>query len=459
MTKKGTYYITTLGCPKNQADSREMERDLTARGLVPVSDPSLADYHIINTCAFINDAKSETIDTLLEAAAYRKDHRPSQKLVLAGCFSEKYKSVITEELPEADIHFGTGHYGNVSEILFTQNPAFFRSSTGYPEPAPLFSPEQVRNSGVRLLHHGNPYAPLKISDGCSRSCAFCAIPFIRGKFHSLPEEKILKEVDLLTKEGVREILIVSQDTASFADGDPLKLADLIEKTAEKPDVSWIRLMYLYPDAKSRKLLEEIHRRNITKVVPYLESPVQHVSQRMLKKMGRSGDYQWLKDYFTMARDLWPDLEIRTAFLVGYPGETEDDAEELHRFLDDIAPEKLAFFAYSPEEETPAGTAIEKGELELIPEDTVNHRIQDLRSHFLKLLTKHHEKRVDRVYTCMVDEVTPEIIYARRGQDAPEADEQVQIETKDLKRIPVPGELIQVKITGFYEFDMTGIITG
>jgi ribosomal protein S12 methylthiotransferase len=445
MKKKGTYYVTTLGCPKNQADSREMERNLTARGLIPVTDPSEADYHIINSCAFISDAKTETIDTLLDADQYRKEHIPDQKIVLAGCFSQKYESVITHELPEADIHFGTGRYHQISEILSSHNPEFFVT-------------DPVNFSGVTLISSTAPHAPLKISDGCSRGCTFCAIPGIRGPFRSLDEAAIIKEAHLLSSENVREILIVSQDTSSYGGRDEMLLADLIEKISDVEGISWIRLMYLYPDLKSGKLLEELHRRSITKIVPYLESPVQHASPKMLKAMGRSGDYEWLKGYFSRARSLWPELEIRTSFLIGYPGESEEDIEYLHRFLDDVRPEKLAFFAYSPEEETPAYTEIINKRIEMPDESLVSHRISEIRSHYLSILSEHQKNRVDKIYQCMIDEITPDTIYARRPQDAPEADEQIQIETGSETRSNLKiGDIVPVKITGFYEFDMTGII--
>lgn len=430
-----TFYITTLGCPKNQADSREMERSLLRRGLSPAATPESADFHLINSCSFIESARVETIQVALEAAEL-KDGKPGQKLILAGCFAERYATAVRDELPEVDFSFGTGLYHRAGELVADR--------FGLPQ---TLSAREAPALGQRIaLRQGRPYAPIKISDGCNRGCAFCAIPQFRGPFRDIARESILEEARLLAAEGVRELCLVSQDTNNYGAG-PEALVDLLGGMEEISGLEWLRLLYLYPDPRTEQLLQKIAASGLKKITPYLETPVQHVSARVLKNMRRYGSYERFSDLFQMARSLFPGLEIRTSFLIGFPGEEDEDVDLLARFVQEARPEKLALFSYSLEEETP-GFALG----DAIPDTVKAERINRVRNAHLALLKELHRERVGRVYQCIVDEITPEHVLARRAQDAPEIDEAVFLpRTTECQA----GDILTVEISGFYEYDMSG----
>ena len=430
-----TFYITTLGCPKNQADSRAMEDSLVAQGYTGVEAPEEADLHLINSCAFVEEARLETIETVFEAAAL-KQSRVGQKLVLAGCFAERYAKEVRLEMPEVDFSFGTGRYENAGSMVheafsgewsLAHATSSVRVPVGRPAPVSL---------------------PVKISEGCDRTCAFCAIPQFRGAFRDRSAADITAEVRKLTEQGVREVCLVSQDTNAYG-GRPDRFVALLEDLHEVEDLAWIRLLYLYPDNRTEKLLRAIGKRNLPKLVPYFEAPVQHTSPRMLRAMRRAGSHEYFLDLFAIARDVWPDTEVRTTFLLGFPGEEEEDVEDLLRFLGEAKPEKLALFPYSPE----AGTA---GALltQSVNPDLAAQRINRVREAHLALLRQIHRWRLGRVYDCLIEEVGRQVI-GRRAQDAPEADEVVYLEDADHCRV---GDILRVRISGFFEYDMTAVPT-
>ncbi len=434
-----TFYITTLGCPKNEADSRAMERSMRRRGFRPVDDAPEADVHLINSCTFIQSAKEETIQTVLDAADIKKEHG-GQTLVLAGCFAQRYEQAIPGELPEIDFSFGTGLYHRAGELVadYLGPRAPLTLAAG---PAPDFA----------VPRRGRAFAPVKISDGCDRGCAFCAIPLFRGKFASTAPDEILGECRTLASEGVREICLVSQDTNAYGGGRPEALLDLMEKIQAIEDLRWIRPLYLYPDARTEKIVRGITDRGLSKVVPYLESPVQHVAPGVLRAMRRYGDYERFRDFFALARELRPGLEIRTSFLLGFPGETPADVDLVLRFIEETRPEKLALFAYSPEEGTPGADLAQT-----VTETEAVRRVNLVRETHLRVLREIQRSRVGQVYSCMVDEVGPDGVTARRAQDAPEVDEVVFL-PPDTDRSP--GDIFLVEITGFMEYDMTGLPVG
>ncbi len=451
-----SFYITTLGCPKNQADSREMERSLVRRGFVRARSSEECDYHLINSCSFIESAREETIRTVLDAADLKRE-RADQKLILAGCFSERYATAVRDELPEVDLSFGTGMYHRAGEILSDRfgAPAELRGDSA-PGAGELIAAahEEGGRSGT--------YAAVKISDGCDRGCAFCAIPNFRGAFQDNPRESILDECrQLVQHEGVRELCLVSQDTNRYG-GKVDVLLDLLEDLhgADYASLAWIRLLYLYPDPRTAQILRGIHERGLGlaaggRIVPYLESPVQHVSSKVLRAMRRYGDADRFADLFGLARELFPDLEIRTSFLLGFPGEVQEDVDALIDFIHRVRPEKLALFAYSQEEGTPGFdlgdpvSAADKAD-----------RVNAVRQEHLDVLKDLHVSRRGQRYRCLVDGADGVNWILRRPQDAPEVDEVVFVERADAGISEVrPGELLDVEITGFYEYDMTGRIAG
>jgi len=429
------FYITTLGCPKNQADTREMERSLISSGYAPSGSAEEADFHLINSCAFIHAAREETIATVLDAAQIKRT-KPGQKLILAGCFSQRYEKEIRDDLPEVDLSFGTGLYDRTGAIL----------SEHFGSPVSILKSTEIPSALAGVLRSaGRPYAPVKIAEGCNRTCAFCAIPSFRGKGRDISTQEILEECRSLAAEGVREVCLVSQDTNSY--GKKVEdLSDLVSRIEEIDGIEWIRLLYLYPDEKTRKLIGLL--KNRAKLAPYLESPIQHASRKMLRAMNRAGSYESFQDLFSYARAEIPGLEIRTSILVGFPGETEDDIEVCARFIQETKPEKLALFSYSPEEGTSA-FALKSS----VSSREAARRVNFLREEHLKVLSEIHRARVGKTYRCLVDEIQGDSILARRFQDAPEVDEAVFL-PKDLK--VKAGDILDVEITSFFEYDMTGV---
>lgn len=445
-----TFYITTLGCQKNVADSREMERSMLLEGFVAAEDAPSADFHLINTCSFIDSARQQTIETVFEAIDVKemaKSKTDGQKLVVIGCFTERYHDAVKQEWPEVDFSFGTGLYHRAGALIREQ----FRMPR--PHDSQISSPFELIKRRNRY-----PYAPVKIADGCDRKCAFCAIPQFRGSFRTRTIDDVVAECQELTETGIREICLVSQDTNSFGN-KPEVLVDLIEELNQIDQLRWIRLLYLYPDKKTERILRLLAERGLnqfasghSKLVPYLESPVQHVSASILKAMNRFGDGNYFRDLFAMARQLFPKLEIRTSFLLGFPGETLADIDMIHRFIEDTRIEKVALFAYSQEEGTSGYDLADRPDIQLTKEC-----INEVRQTHLKVLSEIHLNRVGQTYDCMVDEVHGKEMFVRRPQDAPEVDENVVIgfEYRHGIKLPKPGDSMKVEITGFFEYDMEG----
>lgn len=409
-----------------------MERSLQKEGFAPAVSAEKAELHLINSCAFIEEARLETIRTVLDAAQLKGR---KQKLILVGCFSERYAAAVSKDLPEVDFSFGTGRYAEAGRLL--------REKFGAPRAS-----SAVNISGLSIERAGLPYAPVKISDGCDRTCSFCAIPQFRGGFRSTPLEEILAEARDLVQRGVREICLVSQDSNAYG-GKPESYLELLERLHEVEGLSWIRMLYMYPDKKTEKILRGIMDRSLPKLVPYLESPVQHASAKVLKSMRRAGDPAFFADLFNLAREAIPGAEVRTSMLLGFPGETEEDIDQVIRFLEDGRPEKLALFSYSPEEGT---TGAEMADI-VDPAETAE-RINRVREHHRSLASAFAADLVGQNFLCMVDEAEGNELIVRRPQDAPEVDGVVYIENSRLMR---PGELVNVQITGFTDFDLTGML--
>ncbi len=431
-----SYYITTLGCPKNIADSLHMEESLQKEGLIPSDSSHHSDFHLINTCTFITTATEETIDTILSAAKVKKKRK--QKLVVVGCFAERYPDAIRDDIPEVDLCFGTGKYKEAGNILRKHFPTSFSTASEINE-------EIKSRESLFKKKHKKPYSFIKVSDGCNRGCHFCIIPSLRGEFRDSSPETVLLDIKNSVNLGSKEICLVSQDTV-FYGKDTDKLKNLIQDISEIEGVKIIRPLYLYPDKKTYKLLDLFLENK--KIAPYFESPIQHVSQSVLKSMNRTGSLPFFKDLFFKARSV-KDLEIRTSLIIGYPGETSKDIDEILDFIEDVKPEKLALFSFSPQEGTHAHTLTET-----VSESEKSHRINLIRELYLKKLEDSHLSRIDKEFGAIVDEVSGEEAIVRRFQDAPEIDEVVYCKPDSLK----PGMIGKVKITSFLEYDMVGIFT-
>lgn len=415
-----------------------MHHSLLEEGFSPAQTPEESDFHLINTCTFIRSATEETIQTILGAAHAKKQE--GQKLVVVGCFAERYPKDISAEIPEVDLVFGTGKYSQAGRII---REAFRRD----------FSPLQKTEFNSDLIermklspgieNYSKPYAYVKVSDGCNRGCAFCIIPSLRGKFVDSPLEEILRDTRRAVSAGAKEICLVSQDTVYYGK-DSDKLLDMIRSVSEVEGLEILRLLYLYPDKKAEKILRLMGE--IPKIAPYLESPLQHVSERVLKSMNRSGGYSSFRDLYSLAREVRPDLEIRTSFILGFPGETGEDVDEILRFVEETRPEKLNLFAYSPQDGTKGAEVAQT-----VSEKEKAKRINLIREAHLKILQEIHESRIGKEYIAIVDGIEDGTAVVRRLQDAPEIDEVVYVEDPSLK----PGTIGKVKVESFYEYDMMG----
>ncbi len=413
-----------------------MHHSLLKEGLLPAASPDASDFHLINTCTFIQEATKETIQVIMDSVEVKK--KTNQKLVVVGCFAERAGKEISEDIPEVDLHFGTGKYSEAGSLLRKAFPLDFKELQEFNE---SLLERLIESRGIE--NYSKPYAFVKISDGCNRGCAFCIIPNLRGSYRDSPKDQVLEDTKRAIRAGAKEICLVSQDTVYYGK-DSNRLIDLIETIAELPELPLLRLLYLYPDKRTEKLLDLYQR--FPKIAPYLESPLQHISEKVLRSMNRSGSYSFFKDLFSKARELKPNLEIRTSFILGFPGETMDDVEEILRFIQDVKPEKVNLFPYSPQDGT-------KGfELPGKPKDKeIARRVNLVRDTYLETLKDIHQSRIGKIYDAVVDEITEDGAVVRRFQDAPEIDEVVFTEAKGLK----VGDFGKVKIDSFFELDMAG----
>lgn len=429
--KVKSFHITTLGCPKNIADSTHMYSSLIGEGLIEEENPEKADFHLINTCTFIKSATEETIETILNAGKIKR--KENQKLVVVGCFAERYPNEIKSDMPEVDLVFGTGKYSEAGKIIRDQFPEEFEN---------LKEINSYLQNREIFPKNNKPYSYVKVSDGCNRGCHFCIIPNLRGNFKDAKEDQIIEDSKKAILSGSKEICIVSQDTV-FYGKDTDKLKSILNQITEIDGLEILRLLYLYPDKKTFNLLDILLENK--KIAPYLESPIQHVSEKVLKSMNRTGSYSFFKELFSKARER-EGLEIRTSIILGYPGEKPEDVDLVLKFIEDVKPEKLALFAFSPQE----GTEAFKLKSDVSKKEAAR-RVNLVRETHLEVLKEIHLNRIGKIYSCIIDEIEDGKAIGRRFQDAPEIDEVVFIDNKDLKM----GQIGKVKIGSFSEYDMDG----
>ncbi len=336
--------FVSLGCDKNLVDSEVMIGLLGKKGFSFTDDETEADVIVINTCCFINDAKEESINTILEMAEYRKSGS-CKALIVAGCLAQRYKQEIVDEIPEVDAVLGTTTYDaiveTVEKVLEGQKELHF-------EDIDRLVPEQ---EGARALTTGGHYAYLKIAEGCDKHCTYCIIPKVRGNYRSVPMEQLLKEARELAEGGVKELILVAQETTLYGKDiyGEKKLPELLKKLAEIGGIQWIRVLYCYPEEITEELIQVM--RDEPKICHYLDLPIQHASDRILKRMGRRTTRADLHHIIGRLREEIPDICLRTTLITGFPGETREDHEELMRFVDDCEFDRLGVFTYSPEEDT------------------------------------------------------------------------------------------------------------
>lgn len=440
MKNKKILFIS-LGCDKNLVDSEVMLGILADRGFEMTDTEVDADIIIINTCCFINDAKEESINTILEMAEYKKTG-PCKALIVTGCLAQRYKQEIVDEIPEVDAVIGTSKY---DEIFDAVDQAL--KGSHFLDVDDLDRLPSV--PGKRILTTGGHYAHLKIAEGCDKHCTYCIIPKIRGNYRSVPMEQLLAEAASLAEQGVKELILVAQETTLY--GMDLygkkSLHILLQELAKIKGIRWIRILYCYPEEIYPELIETI--KNEKKVCHYLDIPIQHASDAILKRMGRRTTKAQLKETVSLLRKEIPDIVLRTTLIAGFPGETQEQHEELMEFVDEMEFERLGVFTYSPEENTPAASMPDQ-----IPEEVKEER----RDAILELQQEiAFDKAADMVgrtlYAMIEGKVADEPAYvARTYADSPDIDGYVFVNTGEML---MSGDFVKVKITGSAEYDLIG----
>ena len=432
--------FVSLGCPKNQLDAEVMLHELVVAGYEITADETEADVVIINTCGFIESAKKEAIENILDIA-YLKENGNLRGLVVTGCLAERYRNDILDEFPEVDAVLGVGSIHNIVEavgrVLEGEKYTSFEDKNC------------VRLGGHRVLTAPEYAAYLKIAEGCDNRCTYCAIPSIRGRFRSRPMEDIISEAKDLEALGCKELTLVAQDTTRYGQdiyGD-YKLAELLHKLSEETNIPWFRILYCYPDKITDELVAEI--RDNDRVCKYIDLPMQHISDSVLKKMNRHGGSKVIKEAVEKLRREIPGVVIRTTFIVGFPGEGEEDFTELCEFVNEMRFERVGVFTYSREEGTPAY------KMEQIDEQIKLDRYDIIMRDQLSINEENNEKKLGTTVLVLCegyDEVS-KIYYGRSYADAPDIDGKIYF-TGD-KGIPA-GTFVEVEIKEVVEYDLVGV---
>lgn len=432
--------VVSLGCPKNQVDAEVMLKKLADAGFEIGVAESEADAVIINTCGFIEDAKKEAIENILEAASYKKDGN-LKALIVTGCLAERYKDDITEEIPEVDMVVGLGSNKDIAKLTEEAINGNIKNSYGEKDLLPI--------DDERILG-GAPYsAYLKISEGCNNRCTYCAIPLIRGNMRSRTVDSIIEEAKNLTENGVKEITLVAQDTTAYGEDLYKKpmLASLLKELCKIEKLHWVRILYTYPERITDELLEVM--RDEKKIVKYLDIPLQHVDGELLRRMNRKGNIESITALIDKIRNTIPDIIIRTTFITGFPGETEEQFSTLHQFVKDTRFDRLGCFTYSPEEDTPAATF--DGQID---EQTKQDRMELIMDSQMTISAEKNAEKVGKTVEVLVEGYDDYIkcYFGRTPADAPEIDGKIFfLATRPLSF----GEFVEVEVNDSIEYDLLG----
>lgn len=431
----------SLGCDKNLADSEEMLGMLVENGYTLTNDETEAEVIVVNTCAFIHDAKEESINSILEMARY-KTEGVLKALLVTGCLAQRYKEEIIEEIPEVDAVLGTTSFGDIIKAL---DKVF--EGKRYLEFKDINALTEI--SKKRVLTTGGYYGYLKIAEGCDKRCTYCIIPKLRGNYRSIPMEQLISQAEYLAEQGVRELILVAQETTVYGKDiyQEKCLHKLLKELCKIPGIQWIRILYCYPEEIYPELIQTMKEEK--KICHYLDLPIQHCSDKILKKMGRRTTKQELIDIVTLLRKEIPDIILRTTLITGFPGETEEDHEELMEFIDTMEFDRLGVFTYSAEEDTPAAN---------MPNQIAEEVKQDRQAELMELQQEISiDKGNDKIGTCvevMIEgKVADENAYVGRTYgDAPNVDGYIFINT-DTELMS--GDFARVHVTGALEYDLIG----
>ena len=440
-----SYNVTllSLGCAKNRVDAEILLYNLKDAGYNIVSSVSLADVVIVNTCGFIDDAKKESIDEILSVAEL-KNRGLIKAIIVTGCLAERYKNEVLKEIPEVDAVIGIGANNNIADVV---DKAIMGVKTE-DFPNKLLLPL----NGKRIQTTPKYYAYLKVADGCDNRCTYCAIPLIRGKFRSRRMEDILSEAEYLAKNGVKELLVIAQDTTRYGEDiyGKLKLPELLKKLCKIDGIKWIRILYCYPDRITDELIDVISKEE--KVLNYIDIPLQHCNKRILKLMNRNGDKESLTNLLKKIRQKIPDVILRTTFICGFPGETDEEFNELAEFSKEIKFERMGCFMYSQEEGTPASY------MDNQVDNEVKFRRQEiLMEEQMRIMEENSIKMLGKTITVLFEGYDDEsnLYFGRSVADSPDIDGRVYFDIldKDVKE----GEFLSVKINKVDNCDLIGEI--
>ncbi len=434
--------LVTLGCTKNQVDSEMILGAFKSQGFNIVNQVEEADIIVVNTCGFIESAKIEAINTILEMADY-KQYGSCKALIVTGCLAKRYKKDIIESMPEVDLVIGVDEYDNLPEILsdfFSQNNFLNQ-----------YKFSQKLDFNNRLISSTYPLAYIRISDGCDNKCSYCAIPMIRGAFKSRQMEDILSEVEDLAKKGIKEFCIISQDTSKYGLDiyGELKLAELLKKMSKIDGVKWIRILYMYLFETTDELIEEIGKNS--KVCSYFDIPIQHLNDRMLKKMNRHDTKEIIYDRIKRIREIVPDAILRTTCIVGFPGETQQEFKELLSGIKELKFDRLGAFTYSREEDTKSYNM--KGQID---ESVKEERLKTLFDVQKEISLNKNKERLGKEYEVIVEDLSEDEEYfvCRSMLEAPDVDGRIYIKIdEDSANKVIVGEYANVKIIDYNEYDL------
>jgi ribosomal protein S12 methylthiotransferase len=431
--------MISLGCSKNQVDAERLLAVLAREGYEICSDMTECDAVIVNTCGFIEDAKKESIDTILECCAAKGEGR-LKCVAVTGCLAERYRAELASEIPEVDVVLGLGGNRRIGEAI--------REAVKGNHFIEYGEKESLSMEGERILANEPWFAYVKVAEGCDNRCSYCAIPLIRGRFRSRPMENILEECRRLAESGVTELNLVAQDTTRY--GEDLygesRLPELIDAVCALEKVHWVRVLYCYPDRVTDRLIETIARQ--PKAVHYFDIPVQHASAHVLRDMNRRGDKQSILELCRSIRERIPDVVLRTTLIAGFPTETEQDFAELCELVEEARFDRLGCFAYSQEEDTPAGA------MEQLPEELRRRRAEIVMELQMSAAFDFADRCVGRTLEVLVEGYEDGQYFGRSYMDAPDIDTKVYFTSEEEL---TPGSYVPVLITDACEYDLIGTV--
>ncbi len=432
--------MISLGCPKNQVDAERMLAQLDGSGFEIADCYDGVDAVIVNTCGFIDEAKQEAIENILDMAQL-KEEGTVKKIIVTGCLAEKHKDEIFEELPEVDAVVGIGANGDIASIV----KEVIEGEKKYAMP----DKELLPLTGERLLTTPEYWAYLKIADGCSNRCTYCTIPSIRGNYKSVEFETLIEEAKALADAGTKELILIAQDTTNYGADlyGKIRLPELLDALCEIDGIKWIRMLYCYPDKITDELLETMARQ--PKVLHYIDLPLQHADDGILRKMNRRGNNEFIRNVISKIRNAMPDAVIRTTFIVGFPGEGEAEFEKLTEFVNEIEFDRLGCFAFSPQEGTPAFNMDNQ-----VEESVKVRRGEIIMQDQLEIVNLKNTEKIGNVYTVIVENYDgySDSYSGRTYMDAPEIDGKISFTTdKNYEN----GDFVQVEVIGINDYDLIG----